>query len=162
MPILPGRLLIPLIAAAWMLQAAFGVPAQAETATLATQHSMEASGVLRVAVSGVKSTRGHVRVDVCPPKDFLKDCPYGGAAPAVRGVTVVLVTGLPPGDYAVQVYQDENDNHSVDRNFLGFPREPIGFSNNAPIRFAPPAFRDAALAFSGGDESISLRLRHFL
>ena len=63
---------------------------------------------------------------------------------------------------AYTLYQDENDNHSVDRNILGLPREPIGFSNNAPIRFAPPAFRDAALAFSGGEESISLRLRHFL
>ena len=48
-----------------------------------------------------------------------------------------------PGSYAIQAYHDENDNLTVDRNFLGLPNEAIGFSNNAPMRFGPPHFEDA-------------------
>lgn len=118
--------------------------------------------VLRVVVSGVTSSRGHVRVEICPAKDFLKDCPYGGAAPSTLGTTVVMIRGVPPGVYAAQVYQDKNDNNTVDRDFLGIPSEGVGFSNDAPIRMRAPSFRAAAFTYAGGESSISLRLRHFI
>jgi uncharacterized protein (DUF2141 family) len=122
----------------------------------------EPQNVLRIAVAGVDSMRGHVRVDVCPVSDFLKDCRYGGAAPATTGVTVVVVKDLPPGTYAAQAYQDGNDNHSVDRNFLGLPTEGVGFSNNAPIGLHPPSFGAAAFGYAGGEQTISFKLRHFI
>lgn len=121
----------------------------------------ESQNVLHIAVGGVSSTRGHVRVDVCPLSDFLKDCRYGGAAPATPGVTVVVVKDLPPGTYAAQAYQDGNDNHSVDRNILGLPTEGVGFSNNAPIRLHPPSFGAAAFSYDGGEQTIAFKLRHF-
>jgi uncharacterized protein (DUF2141 family) len=121
----------------------------------------EPQNVLRIAIAGVSSTRGHVRVDVCPVSDFLKDCRYGGAAPATAGVTVVVVKDLPPGTYAAQAYQDGNDNHSVDRNILGLPTEGVGFSNNAPIRLHPPSFGAAAFNYAGGEQTISFKLHHF-
>jgi uncharacterized protein (DUF2141 family) len=37
---------------------------------------------------------------------------------------------VPPGKYAVSVYQDVNENGKLDQNFLGIPKEPIGFGNN--------------------------------
>lgn len=117
--------------------------------------------VLRVVVTDVTSTRGHVRIDVCTRTEFLKDCHVSSAAPAMLGTTVVVVRDLPPGVYAVQAYHDRNDNQSVDRDFLGFPTEAVGFSNDAPIRFKPPSFKDAAFAHTGGEESITLRLRQF-
>jgi len=112
-------------------------------------------------VTDVTSTRGHVRIDVCTRTEFLKDCHVSSAAPAMLGTTVVVVRDLPPGVYAVQAYHDRNDNQSVDRDFLGFPTEAVGFSNDAPIRFKPPSFKDAAFAHTGGEESITLRLRQF-
>jgi uncharacterized protein (DUF2141 family) len=121
----------------------------------------EPQNVLRIAVGGVHSTRGHIRVDVCPVNDFLKDCRYGGAAPATPGITVVVVKDLPPGTYAAQAYQDGNDNHSVDRNILGLPTEGVGFSNNAPIRLHPPSFGAAAFNYAGGEQTISFKLHHF-
>jgi uncharacterized protein (DUF2141 family) len=121
----------------------------------------EPMNVLRVAVAGIKNPSGHVRVDVCPVSDFLKDCRYGGAAPSTPGVTTVIVKDLPPGTYAVQAYQDRNDNHSVDRNFLGLPTEGVGFSNDAPIGLHPPDFNSASFSYGGGDQTISFKLRHF-
>lgn len=117
---------------------------------------------LHVVVSHVRSTRGHIRVDVCSVQEFLQDCLHSGAEPAALGETTVFVPDVPPGVYAVQVYQDENDNHKVDRNLLGLPKEGVGFSNDAPIHLAPPRFPAAAFTYAGGDQTIHLRLRHFL
>lgn len=38
--------------------------------------------------------------------------------------------GLPKGNYAVAIYQDENNNDNCDKNFLGVPIEPYAFSND--------------------------------
>lgn len=120
-------------------------------------------GVLTVQVGNVRAARGHVRIDVCPQAQFLKaNCPWSGAAPAVVGITAVTVRDLPPGRYAVQAYLDENDNHDVDRNFLGLPKEGVGFSNDARVVFSPPKFADAVFAFSGDAQTIRLKLRYFL
>jgi uncharacterized protein (DUF2141 family) len=116
---------------------------------------------LRVQIAGVKTAQGHVRVDVCAPNEFLKDCHFGAAAPAAAGVTTVLVRDLPPGVYAVQAYHDRNDNHAVDRNVFGLPTEAVGFSNNAPIRLHPPSFKSAAFDYTGGEKTIAFKLRHF-
>jgi uncharacterized protein (DUF2141 family) len=116
---------------------------------------------LRVQIYGITSPKGHVRVDVCPQNEFLKDCRYGAAAPATPGVTTVVVANLPPGVYAVQAYHDRNDNHAVDRNFLGLPTEAVGFSNNAPIRLHPPSFKSAAFDYAGGEQTITFKLQHF-
>jgi uncharacterized protein (DUF2141 family) len=117
--------------------------------------------VLRVLVSGVKSAVGHIRLDVCTRAEFLKDCSFSAAAPAIPGETTLLLAGLPPGVYAVQAYHDKNDNHEVDRNALGLPTEGVGFSNGVKIRLRAPTFKAAAFVYLGGDETISLRLQHF-
>ena len=51
---------------------------------------------------------------------------------------------LPPGTYALAVYQDENEDNRLDTNFVGFPTERFGFSNNARrMMFFPPSFQAA-------------------
>lgn len=51
--------------------------------------------------------------------------------------------GLPPGEYAVAVFHDENANNDLDRNFLGIPSEGTGASNDAHNMFGPPSYSDA-------------------
>jgi uncharacterized protein (DUF2141 family) len=46
-----------------------------------------------------------------------------GKAPAYPGTVTVRVTGVAPGNYAVQAFHDENDNLVIDRTILGLPRE---------------------------------------
>jgi uncharacterized protein (DUF2141 family) len=48
------------------------------------------------------------------------------------------------------VYQDENANGQLDRNFIGIPKENYGFSRDAAGKFGPPGFDDAAIDV--GDE----------
>ena len=121
-----------------------------------------APGVLRIDVSNVRGHTGTVHVDICTQAQFLKDCPRSADAPAVVGVTHVTVTGLPPGRYAAQVFYDENGNHKVDRALFGIPKEGVGFSNDAKIRFSPPKWEEAMFDYDGGPQTIKLRLRYFI
>jgi uncharacterized protein (DUF2141 family) len=147
-----------LIAATLVASLAATARAQSPDETPAVTHS----GALHVVVTGVSAPGGHVRVDVCSRSEFLRECRYSGSAPAKSGATTVEVRDLPPGVYAVQAYDDRNDNDKVDRNLIGLPTEAVGFSNDAPVSFKGPSFKDAAFTYRGGDQSISLRLRRFL
>ena len=128
----------------------------------AGSHAALRGNVLRVMVHDVASSRGHVRVDVCTRSEFLSKCRYSGSAPATPGVTMVEVRDLPPGVYAVQAYDDRNDNREVDRNVIGLPTEAVGFSNDAPVRLHGPSFKSASFDYPGGEQAISLRLRRFI
>ncbi len=120
------------------------------------------AATLTVEVANVRDTRGHVRIDICPEDRFLKDdCPYSGDAPAQPGVTIVTVHDVAPGRYAVQAYQDENDNHDVDRGLFGIPKEGIGFSRDARIALGPPKWDDAVITLDG-DMRIRLTLHYFM
>lgn len=120
------------------------------------------AATLTIEVDNVRNAHGHIHVDVCPQDHFLKeDCPYSGEAPARTGATLVHIGGVPPGQYAIQAFHDENDNHRVDRALFGIPKEGIGFSNDAPVGLGPPKW-DAARFIVGDDAKLRLKMRYFL
>jgi uncharacterized protein (DUF2141 family) len=119
-------------------------------------------GVLTIDVGNVRIAKGVVHVDVCPEAKFLKDdCPWSANARAKVGETRVTVANLPAGRYAVQAFLDENSNGEVDRGWFGIPKEGVGFSNDAKIRFSPPKFAEAVFAFDGNARTIRFNLRYF-
>lgn len=131
-------------------------------AVLAAGPALAEPGVVQVTITGVQSAEGHVLVALCGREQFTKpDCPYRGIAPARVGTVVVQITGVPPGLYAAQAYHDANDNKKLDRTLLGFPEEGLGFSNNAPMRFGPPDFKDAAFTLGPSGAQIEFALRYF-
>ena len=115
-------------------------------------------------VDGVRDDVGHVRVDICTEETFLKrGCPYFGSAPAVKGMTTVRVEGVPPGDYAAQVYHDRNDDHRVNRSRpLGIPLEEVGFTNDAPVGLRGPKWARAKVVHDSADQELSVTLRKYL
>lgn len=61
-----------------------------------------------------------------------------------RGKTPTQIKDLPAGEYALVVFHDANSNGLMDKNFIGIPREWLGFSNRywpeGPPTFARAAF----------------------
>jgi uncharacterized protein (DUF2141 family) len=55
---------------------------------------------------------------------------------------------IPKGTYAVRLYQDENGNGKLDKNFVGYPKEPYGISNNAKSKMGHPKYEKAKFAFT--------------
>lgn len=65
---------------------------------------------------------------------------------------------LPYGDYAVSVYHDENLNGDMDSGFMGIPKEPYGFSNNAKSSFGPPKWRDVKFSIKSPSVEIAVKV----
>lgn len=117
---------------------------------------------LSVTVEGIDGSRGHILVAVCAEDQFLRaGCTFTGKAPAAPGAIMALIPDIIPGVYAVQVFHDENDNMDLDRSLLGFPKEGMGFSNDAPMRYGPPRFADAAIEIDGPEAATRLTMRYF-
>lgn len=79
--------------------------------------------------------------------------------PAKMPETVLTMTGLVPGTYAVKVFQDFNRNGKFDMTWLGIPIEKYGFSNDARPIFADPDFERAKFDLSPGANTIIIHLR---
>ncbi|MCH8487335.1 MAG: DUF2141 domain-containing protein [Candidatus Cyclonatronum sp.] len=64
---------------------------------------------------------------------------------------------IPAGEYAAAVFHDLDNNRELRTNFLGLPREPIGFSRDARIRMGPPNYDDAYFIVRAG-ETVTLTI----
>ena len=119
-------------------------------------------GTVDVEVVGIERAAGQILVALCTAGEYLSDdCSHGGAAPAVGERGVVSIRDVPPGRYAVLVLQDLDGDQRLKRNLIGIPREPVGFGNDAPIRFGPPSFEAAAIDVgpAGARTRVTLRYR---
>jgi uncharacterized protein (DUF2141 family) len=115
-----------------------------------------------VTVTGVRNDHGRVRVALCQKASFLHPhCPWQGNAPAVQGDTTVVVKNVPQGIYAAQAFHDEDSNGTLERSFLGLPKEGMGFSNNAPMRFGPPRFNTASFQVTEKGAEITFALKYY-
>lgn len=131
------------------------------TASMASGESA-AGSTLRVVVTGMEHVRGKVNIGL-----YNNATGFPGIGGAVQDQTVAASSGkascvfrnVPPGDYAVAVFHDENDNGQLDKNLFGMPREGTGFSRNAKGRLGPPSFESASFQVSAPMQ-ISLKMRY--
>ena len=121
------------------------------------------TSTLTIQISNVRNASGVVHVDICPQKQFLGDnCIYVGDAQSHAGVTTVTVHNLPPGQYAAQVFHDENRNKKVDRALFGIPKEGvIVYQVQTPdplghrVNHLRPLILKTPLALSVGEQFVS-------
>lgn len=119
---------------------------------------------LTLSLEGLRSQKGQVLVCISQQARYFPDC---SKDPARRHLIVSASSQptslgvLPPGDYAIAVIHDENGNGKLD-TFAGIPREGVGFSGNAPIRFGPPSFKSAQFMMPGGGARQDIRVKYFL
>jgi uncharacterized protein (DUF2141 family) len=132
--------------------------AAAATAAL-TLPAHAAPADVTVKVVGIETVKGSMMVALYDETSW-SGAAVARARVAVNGKTVTLTLHAPaPGRYGIKMFQDVNGNGEMDTNFVGMPTEPVGFSNDAPINFGPPAFRDAAFDVgpSGATQTITVK-----
>lgn len=119
---------------------------------------------LHVEVTGVEEDRGVVIIALLDSEES-----YDSEDRAARSANVTPAggratasfEGLPFGTYAIKVVHDANNNGRLDTNFVGIPKEPFGFSNDAMGRFGPPGFDDASFAVEGVEVKQTIELVEF-
>lgn len=66
---------------------------------------------------------------------------------------------LPPGRYAIQLFQDNNGNGQLDLSPRGLPLEPVGFSGNPALLRGKPTPLSSAFEHGRGDTRLHIRLQ---
>lgn len=116
---------------------------------------------LTVNITDLRAATGIVKVTlVDSAAGWNEEAPRvaaGGARP-VDGAATIAFPGLAPGDYAVMVMHDENDNGTLDKNFIGMPTEGYGFSNNPDV-MRRATFEEARFTVGAQDHAVTIRLR---
>ena len=130
--------------------------------------STAAAADLVIEVKGVASDKGNIVVALYDADGWAKTTFRnaddiatmqfrGATAPAVKGVVSLTMKNVPPGDYAVNLYHDENANGKID-TVLGIASEPYAFSNDARGFLGPPTFGQAKFNVSGEKTAIVINL----
>ena len=120
---------------------------------------------LTITIADIRESEGRLMIQVANSEkgfEFSED----SAAPPPVAISQLAEAGemtfevtLPPGIYGARVLHDLNGNGEMDSNFVGIPKEPWAFSNNATGRLGPAKWQDANFEFSG-DTAVEIRLNH--
>lgn len=106
---------------------------------------------LVVQMSGFRNVKGDAGATLFKnsdgwPEDNDKAFKHGPFPidPASKTATATF-DDLAPGVYGFAMIHDENENHKLDRNFIGYPKEGFGFANNPHVGLSAPPFKDATV-----------------
>ena len=120
---------------------------------------------LTITIADIRESEGRLMIQVANSEkgfEFSED----SAAPAPVAISQLAEAGemtfevtLPPGVYGARVLHDLNGTGKVDSNFVGMPKEPWAFSNNATGRLGPAKWQDAKFEISG-NTAVEIRLNH--
>ena len=126
---------------------------------LSPKNQFPPSATLHLQVQEVKASLGVMRIALYDSEaNFLdfKEVFASKVVPATKGTTKVVLDSLPAGTYAIALYQDQNNNGKMDKNWIGIPTEPLGFSNAQLRPFGPPRFKACAFSLKAGENKVIL------
>lgn len=123
----------------------------------ATAPAAAAQATLTVQVTGVESSTGSVVVGICPKSFDESTCTGGQTLPAKAGAMRFTFRNVAAGSYAIAVYHDVNGNGRLDKQLIGIPAEPYGFSNDVG-RIGPPSFEGARVRVNAPATTVGVRL----
>jgi len=118
---------------------------------------------LVIHVQNIAPTGGTLRLGLYDEARYPDDdsTPIASAdVPAQLGETVITLTNIVPGTYAIETFQDINSNNKMDTTWFGFPLEPFGFSRDARPHFSKPGFGQVKFALVPGMNVQTLHLQN--
>ncbi len=116
------------------------------------------AATLTIRAEGVGSAQGMVYAGICDTSFEEATCPYKDRGPAKAGTVELRLRNVKPGSYSIAVFHDTNGNGKLDRNFIGLPSEPYGFSNDVGRR-GPPNFEAARVVVKEPSTTIVIPIR---
>ncbi|NCF44829.1 MAG: DUF2141 domain-containing protein [Proteobacteria bacterium] len=112
--------------------------------------STVAADTLILRVSNFTASEGQVMLQV-----FGSEAEFDHADPTVALIqsaqagAMTFQLALPAGHYAARLVHDRNSDGELDTNFIGIPKEPRAFSNNALGLLGPAKWKQAKFELAG-------------
>ena len=116
-----------------------------------------AQGTLAIKISNVRKNSGKIVVEIYNSKASWLKNPFKKLELAPDQDSQTASFEIPYGRYAITVYQDINANGETDMNFIGIPKEPVGFGNNYKP-FGEPKFESASIDFNPTSKPQEIKL----
>lgn len=118
-------------------------------------------GTLIVKITGLRSGKGQVRIAVFNSAEtWLGEHPVYSSTIKVDGQTVTwTINDVPFGDYGIAAFHDENSNGKMDKNLVGVPKEPYGFSNNLTVILRAPKWEKGKFPVQNPTTEISIEVK---
>ncbi|WP_421871785.1 DUF2141 domain-containing protein [Marinoscillum sp.] len=116
---------------------------------------------LEVKIQGIEEPQGMIRIAVYDSDEVHLDeeqISFFHEEPVNATGEMTIRIQLPEGSYSVAVFHDVNGDKALNKNMIGMPKEPYGFSNNAMGTFGPPSFEQARIRVPDA-ERITIKLR---
>lgn len=118
--------------------------------------------VIDLVVTGFRNDEGHALVALFASEEGFPnrgDLAVRSESLAIRDQKVtVSFADLAPGNYAIAILHDEDDDLEMSTNIVGIPKEGYGVSQNARGRLGPPSFDEAKVTVAAG-QTVPLRIR---
>ncbi len=110
-------------------------------ASMVCTAQLNAQNKLTVKIDGIETIKGSILISLFNSADTFMKKSITGKKTEVTGKTVIIsFKDIPNGEYAITLFQDENDNRKLDTGIFGIPKEKYGFSNNAKATMGPPKY----------------------
>ena len=116
-----------------------------------------AQETLAIKISNIRKNSGKVVVEIYNSQASWLKTPVKKLELAPNQASQTASFQVPYGKYAVTVYQDINTNGETDMNFIGIPKEPVGFGNNYKP-FGEPKFEPCAIDFTPTSKPQEIKL----
>lgn len=116
-----------------------------------------AQGSLEIKISNIKKNTGKVVVEIYDNKTTWLKTPYRKMELSSSQEIQTASFKVPYGIYAITIYQDLNNNGEADMNFLGIPKELVGFGNNYKP-FGEPKFKSCSIEFKATSKPQEIKL----
>lgn len=76
-----------------------------------------------------------------------------------KNIATLVFDNVPHGVYALTVHHDEDENKKMNRNFIGYPTEGFGLSNNPKIFLSIPDFDECKFELKRDTIIINIQLK---
>ncbi len=126
-------------------------------ATLFITSKSFAQESLVIKISNIQKNKGKVIVEIYTSETSWLESPYKKMVLSTGQDVQTASFQVPYGKYAISVYQDLNDNGEADMNFLGIPKELVGFGNNFKP-FGEPKFESCLIEFNATSKPEEIKL----
>ena len=112
---------------------------------------------LDIKITNIRKNTGKIIVEIYDSKTSWLKTPFQKMILSSKNNVQTASFRVPFGKYAITVYQDLNNNGEADMNFLGIPKELVGFGNNYKP-FGEPKFLSCLIEFKSISKPQEIKL----
>jgi len=115
--------------------------------TLMAQMAIAQNADLTLKVRNIEEVKGQMCIAIYGSEEDYKDSEnqvWSDCIPVSSSLFEFIIEGLPKGMYMISIFHDVDSNEELNSNWIGMPKEPFGFSNDAKGKMGPPKFEDAS------------------